>query len=194
MMEIYVTYLLQILSFSSLFRRFEMKSFLRRPAIVANNISQLVVSPRIFFISTCLEKLKIADNEFQFYIKITGFFNISIRNKWKCISLFFYFMTGFLWSLDSHIIFLCISILLGLIKRRSKAQEKNISCQRALNFDQLKKNSGNYKPMRVSLWLAYKFTENYCRLRIVFIQTKKRYLSSFDKMRILTWKLLVISS
>ena len=31
--------------------------------------------------------------------KKTGFFNINIRNKWeKCISLCFYFMTGFLWS------------------------------------------------------------------------------------------------
>ena len=30
--------------------------------------------------------------------KQTGFFNIHIRNKWKCISLCFYLMIGFLWS------------------------------------------------------------------------------------------------
>ena len=37
-MEIYITYHLQILSFSSRFRRFEMKNFIRRPTMVANNI------------------------------------------------------------------------------------------------------------------------------------------------------------
>ena len=44
-----------------------------------------------------LRKLKVVDNEFEFYIKKTGFFNICIRNKWKCKSLCFYFMIGFLW-------------------------------------------------------------------------------------------------
>ena len=38
---------------------------------------------------------------------------------------------------------------LELIKRRSKVQEKNMSCERALNFDQRKTFSENYKPMRV---------------------------------------------
>ena len=37
----------------------------------------------------------------------------------------------------------CISLmykyLLGLIKRRSKVQEKNMSCERALNFDIFRK-------------------------------------------------------
>ena len=36
-----------------------------------------------------------------------------------------------------------------LIKRRSKVQEKIMSCERALNFDQRKTFSENYKPMRV---------------------------------------------
>ena len=82
------------------------------------------------------------------------------------------------------------------IKRRSKVQEKNMSFQRALNFDQWKIFSENYKPMRVWLWLVYKFTEN-CqiyRLFSEFIQTKKRYPISLDKIRILTRKLPVISS
>ena len=85
---------------------------------------------------------------------------------------------------------------LELIKRRSKVQEKNMSCERALNFDQWKTFSENYKPMRVWLWLVNKFTEN-CqiyRLFSEFIQTQKRYPTSLDKIRILTWKLLVISS
>ena len=79
---------------------------------------------------------------------------------------------------------------LELIKRRSKVQEKNMSCERALNFDQWKTFSENYKPMRVWLWLVYKFTENYCRswLFSEFIQTQKRYPTSLDKIRILTWK------
>ena len=39
MIEIYITCLLQILIFSSRFRRFEMKNVLRRPTIVADNIT-----------------------------------------------------------------------------------------------------------------------------------------------------------
>ena len=38
-MEIYITSLSQILSFSSRFAQFEMKNFLRRPTMVAGNIS-----------------------------------------------------------------------------------------------------------------------------------------------------------
>ena len=54
MTEIYITFLQWILSLSSRFRRFEMKNFLRRPTMVAGNISGLVAPPRIFFISTGL--------------------------------------------------------------------------------------------------------------------------------------------
>ena len=39
--------------------------------------------------------------------------------------------------------------LLGLIKRRSKVQEKKMSCERALNFEHWKTFSENYKPMSV---------------------------------------------
>ena len=81
--------------------------------------------------------------------------------------------------------------------RRSKVQQKNMSCECGLNFDQWKTFSENYKTMRVSLWLVYKFTENYCCLQLFseFIQTQKSYSNSLDKICILTtWKLLVISS
>ena len=63
-----------------------------------------------------------------------------------------------------------------------------MSWERALNFDQWKIFSENYKPMRVSLWLFYKFTENYypSRLFSEFIETQKRYPTSPDKIRILT--------
>ena len=53
-------------------------------------------------------------------------------------------MIGFLWSLFAYNIFFDVvevnskQYLIELIKRRSKVQEKNKSCKRALNFDQLK--------------------------------------------------------
>ena len=84
--------------------------------------------------------------------------------------------------------------LLEITKRRSKVQELNMSFERGLNFDQWKKKSEIYKSMRVWLCFVYKFTENDCRLRLIseFIQTQKRYATFLDKIRILTWKLLVI--
>ena len=74
---------------------------------------------------------------------------------------------------------------LELIKRRSKVQEKNMSCERALNFDQWKSYYENYKLIRVWLWLVYKFTENWqiYRLFSEFIQTKKRYPNSLEKQQ-----------
>ena len=89
-----------------------------------------------------------------------------------------------------------IKFLLELIKRRSTVQEKNMLCECGLNFNQWKKFSENCKPMRVWLWLVYKFNKNYCRLRLFseFIQTQVRYPTSLNKIRILTWKLLAISS
>ena len=46
--EIYITYLLQILSFFSRFTRFEMQNFLRRSTMVDDNISQFVAPPEFF--------------------------------------------------------------------------------------------------------------------------------------------------
>ena len=48
MMEIYINRLLQILSFYSRCRRFEMGNFFRRPTMVAYNISQLVATQNFF--------------------------------------------------------------------------------------------------------------------------------------------------
>ena len=49
-----------------------------------------------------------------------------------------------------------ITCNISLNKIKSKVQEENMSCERALNFDQWKTFSENYKPMRVWLWLVYK--------------------------------------
>ena len=54
-MKIYITYLLQILSFSSRFGRFEMKNFPCPQTMVAANISYS--PPRYFFIPTGMFKL-----------------------------------------------------------------------------------------------------------------------------------------
>ena len=68
MTEIYITCLLQILSFSSRFRRFEMKNFLQQPTMVA--IIYIIInlpSPhdRIFFIPTGLLYLHLYGEDFQ---------------------------------------------------------------------------------------------------------------------------------
>ena len=56
-------------------------------------------------------------------------------------------------------------------------RSKNMSCECALNFDQWKTFSENYKPIAVWTWLAYIFTENNCHLRLFsqFIQTQNTY-------------------
>ena len=81
-----------------------------------------------------------------------------------------------------------------LIKRRSKVQEKYMSCERALNFDQWKSFSKKYKLVRVWLWLAYKFTENNCCLRLSteFIQTQKKYPTCLDKINIFDGTTIII--
>ena len=48
-MKIYITHLLEILNFSSPFRRFEIKNVLHRPTMMADNISNLVASSQNFF-------------------------------------------------------------------------------------------------------------------------------------------------
>ena len=42
-------------------------------------------------------------------------------------------------------------------------------------FGVVKNISENYKPMRVWLWLVYKFTENYCRSRL-FLHLLTKYI------------------
>ena len=85
---------------------------------------------------------------------------------------------------------------LKLIEKISRVQEKNIHVSVLWALTNEKRNSKKLKPMRVWLWLVYKYTKN-CqiyRLYSEFIQTKKKYLSSLKKISILTLNLLVISS
>ena len=175
----------------SVFLIHNIAKFLREP--ILKNICERLL------LKMCLwnwEKLKIIHKEFCLYITKTGFSNINIKSKWKCLFLLHdWFPMKFVFKYNISLIWRQISKK-ELIKRRSKVQEKIMSCERALNFDQRKTFSENYKPMRVWLWLVYKFAENQTSARLFseFIQTQKRYPTSPDKIRILTWKLLVISS
>ena len=75
------------------------------------------------------------------------------------------------------------------IKRTSKVQEKNMSCEPVLNFNQWKALSKNYKPIRVWLLLFYKFTNNNnCHSWLFFesIQIQESYPTSLDKIGVLT--------
>ena len=67
-------------------------------------------------------------------------------------------------------------------QKKIKSSRKEYVLWTWLNFDQWQTFSENSKPMRVWLWFVYKFTENYCRLRLFseFIQTQKRYPTSLD--------------
>ena len=75
-----------------------------------------------------------------------------------------------------------ITKYLELIKRRSKVEEKNTSCERALHFEQWKIFFRIYKPMTVWFWLVYKFRENYCPswLFSKFIQT---FLTKYPSLK-----------
>ena len=75
----------------------------------------------------------------------------------------------------------------------SKVHQKNISSERALNFEESKRF---YKTnSRFWLWPVCNITENSCCLRLFvdFIQTQKRYPISLNKISIRSWKVLVIS-
>ena len=98
----------------------------------------------------------------------TGFFNVSIRNKWKCIYLCFYFMIGFLWCWYLHKYFFdvvrnklqAINIYTRVDKKKIKSSRKEYVIRTCFKFWTTKNIFWNYKPMRVWLWLAYQFTEN----------------------------------
>ena len=118
----------------------------------------------------------------QMYNTFVLWFHNETENG-KYVPICLCFITGCLWSLYLYTAFLW-------------CEEKNISYEHALNFDQWKTFSENYKPMRVWLCLAYRFIENNCRSWIFsnFIQNQKVYSVSSDKISILTWKILVILS
>ena len=83
--------------------------------------------------------------------------------------------------------------LLGFFKRRSKVSPNNMSQKSALNFDQWGTRFDNCKPTGD---FVYKIAKNNCHLGYFagLIQTQKRHSTSYNKMSVLTWILLVISS
>ena len=136
------------------------------------------------------KKQKLLIRNFNFILKSKWkcLFLFYERKKWKCLFLFHdWFPLEFVLRYNISVTWWEINSkqqnLFELIKRRSKVQEKNMSCERDLNFDQWKTFSENYKPMRVWLWVVHRFAENYCHLRLFseFIQTQKSYPTSHDK-------------
>ena len=68
-------------------------------------------------------------------------------------------------------------------KKIKSSRKKHMSCDRALNFDQWKIFSENYKPMRVWLWFVCKFTENHLSLA-----TFLRVHSNSKEVSYLSWQ------
>ena len=126
--------------------------FLRAPFL--KNICERLLLKRC---SRKWETLKFIIRSFNFTLK-TGFFNINIREVHDWFPMKF-----------------ILTHNISLNKRRSKVQEKNMTCERAFTFDQWEFDYG----------LFTKFFENYCRSRLFseFIQTQKRYPTSLDKIR-----------
>ena len=83
-MEIYITCLLQILSFSSRFRRFEMKNFLRWPTMVADNISCLR-SISDGFSATESRVVSLNGNVYDFSVDYNSIDKSDILNIQRCI-------------------------------------------------------------------------------------------------------------
>ena len=142
------------------------------------------------------EKLKIVNKEFLLYMKKSRTFQHQYQWKVKICTYLYLFRDWvpleFLFIYNISLMYKCLQ---ELIKRTWKVQENNRSYECALNFDQWKTFSENLKPIKVWLWLVFKFTENNCCLRLSteFIQTQKRYPTSLDKISILIWKLFIIS-
>ena len=124
-------------------------------------------------------------------------FNINIWDKWKCISLCLYFMIRYnTFLIQWELIYKQKTSTRVNQKKIKNLQNEYVMWERALDFNQWKTFFEDYKPMRIWLWLVLKFTENNCGLQLFseFFQTQKRYPTSLDKISILTWKLLAISS
>ena len=80
-----------------------------------------------------------------------------------------------------------------VIQKNIKSNPNNMSQKSALNFDQWGRRFDNCKPTGD---FVYKIAENNCRFGYFagLIQTQKRHSTSYDKISVLTWILLVISS
>ena len=88
-----------------------------------------------------------------------------------------------------------ISTRVNQKKIKSTSEDENTSSGNTLNSDHWKTFLENCKPIRVWLWLVHKIVGNNCcsGLFAKFIQIQKRFLTSINKISILTWRLLYIS-
>ena len=113
-------------------------------------------------------------------------FDTILKHKYQFLFLLFY---------DWFVLTYKISLMWWEVNHQSqtkiKRSRKEYGMWTCFKFWPWKTFSENYRPMRVWLWLVYKFTGNYCRSRLFseFIQTKKRYPTYLVKIIIQTWKL-----
>ena len=110
----------------------------------------------------------------------------------------------FIWWLVSFGVCIYMQYFFDVVRNKSK-QEVSTSVNQekiksyimwtCFKFWPIKNVSKTNKPIRVWLWLLYKFNENNCCLRLFskFIQAQKIFPNSIEKISILTWKPLVIS-
>ena len=115
------------------------------------------------------------------------------ENMYLVVSVYDRFPVEFVFIYNISLMY---KYLLELTKRRSKVQEKNTSRECALNFDHWKTFLRNYEPIRVWLWLVYKFTENNCHLQKPLENLKTIYhihpkFSLWTKLPILLAKYLI---
>ena len=123
----------------------------------------------------------------------------SISETSESISLCFCFIIGSLWGLYLHKYFFdvvsnklqTINIYTRVDKKKIKSSRKEYVIRTYFKFWPMKIILRKLYANESLLWVVYKFTENYCHLRLFseFIQkelSKKSYPASIDKIGILT--------
>ena len=118
---------------------------------------------------------------FNFTLKKTSFFNINIRNK---------FMTGISW-LVSHEVCIHIQYFFGVVRNKLQTKEDQNSKERICHVNK-------HFPKTINQWeFDYGLFTNLPRIIVArdfspsLLKLRRGYPISLDKVRILTWKLLV---
>ena len=108
--------------------------------------------------------------------KHTSNSNFNIQLFWRLEDdLFWYFLSQLLYRNENQTLFLISHF--NLSKKTKWHFGYTESYERALNFDELKIFSENYKPMKVWSWIVYKFTENYCLATFLRVHLNSNELS-----------------
>ena len=138
------------------------------------------------------EKLRFIHNirNFNFtlknrFLKMIVFISLLVSHK-VCIHIEYFFR-----EVRNKLQILIVS---SVNQKKIKSSRKEYAMWTCFKFWPMKSIFRKLQAKKVWLLLVYKFTENYCCswLFSKFIQTQRR--TSLDKIRILTWKLLAISS